>query len=134
MPTLAASAPPDTAPSVAITAASVSSCRAMAPRLAPTARRIDSSRRRATARSSAMIATFTQAMSSTDAGGGEQDRQRELELAELAGAQRLDAERPVRGGVVGRLRLRRSSAGHAREIVARLIEARAAASRATVNR
>ncbi len=61
-----ANAVPAIAPSVAITAASVSSWRAMAPRLAPTARRIESSRRRATARSSAMIATFTQAMSSTE--------------------------------------------------------------------
>ena len=58
------------------------------------------------------------------AGGGEQDRQAELQVPELAGAQRFDAERPLAGGVVGGLRLLQI-AGDAGEVVAGLIQGHA---------
>ena len=60
-----ATSTPPAAPIAAMTAASMSSCRTIEARPAPIARRIASSRRRARARRSAMIATLTHAISST---------------------------------------------------------------------
>ena len=69
-----------------------------------------------------MIATFTQAMSSTDPAAANSTARRELQVTVLPGAQRLDAERPGVGRVVGRLRLLQI-AGDARQVVAGLVEA-----------